>query len=345
MQKDEIIITNAIVHILETSVGMPILSEYLLERHEELNDLLRAHIYRVATGDDLKTCVFREEEEPEMYRLVKDFKVAETGGGGGDLVGFSKEAAVRLYDIMYKNPAIPSADFCVVTFKSEGKSYLALLKMNYKDSFVHMTQNAEDGSNYNAIIMQHATLPASGSKLTEAVIIDLEDLTIRITEKKYEVNGVNTNYLSELYLNCHARMSQRTRMKIVEKALDQINNKYFEDNIEKQLETKAVIETQIREDGAIRPEVIGEKLYEEYPSVKEEFTEKLEKYNMVKEEVRPQNEMTVRKYHKQYLKTDTGIEINIPMDEYNNNDSVEFITNADGTISIMIKNISRLMSK
>ena len=91
--------------------------------------------------------------------------------------------------------------------------------------------------------------------------------------------------------------------------------------------------------------MIGERLYEEYPAVREEFEEKLGKYNMIREEVRPQNETTVRKLHKQYLKTDTGIEINIPMDEYNNNDSVEFITNPDGTISIMIKNINRLMAK
>ena len=75
-----------------------------------------------------------------------------------------------------------------------------------------MTQNAEDGSNYNAIIMQHATLPSASSRLSEAVIIDLEDLTIRIVEKKYEVNGVKTDYLSQLYLNCHAKMSQKTKM-------------------------------------------------------------------------------------------------------------------------------------
>ncbi len=337
MQKDEIIIKDAVAHILDTSVGMPVLSEHVLERHEELNDLLRNHIYKVASGDDLKTCVFGEEES-EMFRLVKGFSE-------DSLVEFSKEAAIRLYDIMHANPGIPSADFCVVAFQCGGKPYLALLKMNYKESFVHMTQNADDGSNYVSIIMQTATLPASASKLTEAVIIDLEDYAIRIVEKKYEVNGVNTNYLSELYLKCHARMSQRTRMKIVEKTVDQINHKYFEDNIEKQLEAKAVIESQIREEGAITPAVIGERLYEEYPSVKEEFEEKLDKYNMVRDEVRPQNEMTVRRLHKQYLKTDTGIEINIPMDEYNNNDSVEFITNPDGTISIMIKNINRLTTK
>ncbi len=337
MQKDDMIITNAIVHILETSVGTPILSEYVLERHEELNDLLRGHIYRVVSGDDLKTCVFSEEGS-EMYELVKNFSEE-------NIIDFSKEAAVRLYNIMLSNPDIPSADFCVVTFMCEGRQYLALLKLNYKDSFVHMTQNAEDGSNYNAIIMQHATLPSAGSRLSEAVIIDLEDLTIRIVEKKYEVNGVKTDYLSQLYLNCHAKMSQKTKMNIVTRAVDQINHKYFEDNIEKQLEAKAVIETQIREEGAITPAVIGEKLYKEYPSVKEEYEEKLDKYNMVKEEVRPQSEATVRKFQKQYLKTDTGIEINIPMDEYNHNDNVEFITNPDGTISIMIKNISRLMAK
>ena len=337
MQKDEIIITNAIMHILETSVGMPILSEYALERHEELNDLLRTHIYKVASGDDLKTCVFKEEDGSEMFELVKNFREE-------DLIAFSKVAAVKLYEIMRANPEIPSADFCVVTFKNEGRDYLALLKMNYKDSFVHMTQNAEDGSNYNAIIMQHATLPSSSSKLTEAVIIDLEDYTVRVIEKKYMVNGVNTNYLSELYLKCYTRMSQRTRMKIVEKTVDHINQKYFEDNIEKQLETKALIENQIREEGAITPSAIGERLYEGYPTAKEEFEQKLDKYNMVKDEIRPQNEVTVRRYHKQYLKTDTGIEINIPMNEYNNNDSVEFITNPDGTISIIIKNINRLMS-
>ncbi len=337
MQKDEIIITNAIMHILETSVGTPILSEYVLERHEELNDLLRGHIYKIASGDDLKTCVFSEDDN-EMYNLLKEFDE-------DNIIEFSKEAATRLYDIMYANPDIPSADFVVATFQNEGNAYLALLKMNYKDSFIHMTQNADDGSNYNAIIMQRATLPMSSSKLSEAIIIDLSDYSIRLVEKKYEVNGEKINYLSELYLNCHAKMSQKSKMNIVTRAVEQINNKYFEDDFEKQMETKAVIENEIRNEGAIVPEVIADKLYDEYPTVKEEFHEKLEKYNMVKEEVRPQAEATVKKFQKQYLKTDSGIEINIPMDEYNQNDNVEFITNPDGTISIVIKNINRLMSK
>ena len=43
--------------------------------------------------------------------------------------------------------------------------------------------------------------------------------------------------------------------------------------------------------------------------------------------------------------TDTGIEIKIPMDLYQNSGCVEFITNADGTISVLIKNIEHLEAK
>ena len=45
------------------------------------------------------------------------------------------------------------------------------------------------------------------------------------------------------------------------------------------------------------------------------------------------------------IKTDTGIEITIPMEEYRNPDHVEFITNMDGTISVLIKNIGVLSSR
>ena len=71
----------------------------------------------------------------------------------------------------------------------------------------------------------------------------------------------------------------------------------------------------------------------------------MEKYHMVKAEVKPQSEQTTKKFEKQYLKTDTGIEINIPMEQYQDIDQVEFITNADGTISVLIKNINKIMTK
>ena len=72
MEKDEIIIRSAIMHILDSTVGMPVLSDELLNLTPDMNDFLRNHIYKVISGDELKTCVF-DEENSEVYRLIQDF--------------------------------------------------------------------------------------------------------------------------------------------------------------------------------------------------------------------------------------------------------------------------------
>ena len=51
----------------------------------------------------------------------------------------------------------------------------------------------------------------------------------------------------------------------------------------------------------------------------------------------PKTSRRSKKFQSQRLTTDTGIEITIPMEEYQNPDRVEFITNPDGTISVLIQ--------
>ena len=92
-------------------------------------------------------------------------------------------------------------------------------------------------------------------------------------------------------------------------------------------------------------EEVKEKIFPDSPQMQEELTEKLEKYHLEKEVIRPKRENTIKKFQKQHLTTDTGIEITIPMEEYKNPDRVEFLTNPDGTVSVLIKNIGRLRTK
>lgn len=79
--------------------------------------------------------------------------------------------------------------------------------------------------------------------------------------------------------------------------------------------------------------------------MKEEVIQKLDKYHLTETDVTPQNPNTTKKFGKQNLITDTGIEIRIPMEQYQNKDKVDFITNPDGTISVLIKNVGSIISK
>lgn len=336
MQQDEIIIRRGIVHILDGELGYPVYSEEELELSPNINDFFRGHIYKLLSGDELKKCYFSEEES-EIYDLVKEFKEE-------DLVEGSKKFAGALYDIMNANISIPSGDLAVITFQANGAVYLALLKMNYKESFVHMTQNQETG-NVNQIICYQSTLPATSAKLSEAVVINLADFSVQIVEKKYEVNGSKVNYLSELYLKCKASMSSKSKLSIVTKAVEQVNKKHYAEEPVKQMEAKRIIKKEIENTGSLDVEKLSEKIYGNTPEIKEEFDAKMEKYHMQKAQVTPQSEQTTKKFEKQYLKTDTGIEINIPMEQYQDAEQVEFITNPDGTISVLIKNINKISTR
>lgn len=337
MQQDEIIIRRGIVHIMDGELGYPVYSEEELELSPDINDFFRGHIYKLLSGDDLKKCYFSEEEPSEVYELVKNFEEEK-------LVETSKKLADSLYAIMNANIAIPSGDFAVISFQTKGVMYLALLKMNYKESFVHMTQNQE-GGNVNQIVCYQSTLPAVSSKLSEAVLINLSDYSVQIVEKKYDINGKKVNYLSELYLKCKASMSSKTKLAIVTKAVEQVNKKHYAEEPVKQMEAKSILKKEMENTGSINVEKISEKIYGSAPEIKEEFDAKMEKYHMEKAEVTPQSQTTTKKFEKQYLKTDTGIEINIPMEQYQDANQVEFLTNPDGTISVIIKNINKISTR
>ena len=56
--KEEIRIEQAVVHIMDPGLGMPVLSDTLLDLGSDLADFLKAHIYKIDTSDDVKNCSF-----------------------------------------------------------------------------------------------------------------------------------------------------------------------------------------------------------------------------------------------------------------------------------------------
>ena len=305
------ILKAAIVHILDSSVGIPVLSDQSMEVGPDFSDFLKAHIEKITESDDVKHCTFAEGSEvKELLQNCTPDNFVET----------SKQLAERLYDIMNANIDIPAADVAMTVFGCKGKDYLAFLKMNYKTSYTHQTRET-DGGNSNEIILQRALLPGQGQRLSEAFVLDL-------------------------FLECRAPLSQKSKLDIVTRAVDQVAKKYYGDeDAQKKMEIKDIICNELEEQGEIKVSELREKVFPGSPEMLEELDEKLDRYNLSYETVAPKNEQTIKKFQKQKLYTDTGIEITIPMEEYRNPDHVEFITNMDGTISVLIKNIGMLSSK
>jgi hypothetical protein len=337
MQKEDIHLQQTIIHIMDSSMGMPVLSDQMLDHGSDFGDFLRAHIFRLMESDDMKKCSF--DEGSQVLSLLEEYNTEQ-------FASCSQKLGTLLYDVMNKNIDIPPADLLVAEYQIESQPFLALLKMNYKTFYTHMT-DSDPWGNSNSVIKQKAILPGENQKLAEAALIDLTDKSIRLIEKKYDVNGIKTNYFSQLFLQCHGSLSAKTKLSIVTKAVDDVQKKFYSESeqFEVQMETKSIISQTLEEEGSFAVPVLVDKIFREQEEMKEEVIKKLDKYNLTETEVAPQNPATTRKYEKQNLITDTGIEIRIPMEQYQNKDKVDFITNPDGTISVLIKNVGSITSK
>ena len=54
MQKEDIRLRQVIIHIMDSTMGMPVLSDQVIDFGSDFGDFLRAHIFRLLESDDMK---------------------------------------------------------------------------------------------------------------------------------------------------------------------------------------------------------------------------------------------------------------------------------------------------
>ena len=313
------------------------LSSQLLEMGPDLMEFVRGHIFKIMESDDAKRCQFNGSVSP-VLSLLESMEESDDES----FIEATRVLGENLFDIMCDSVTIPAADLLCVTFQVQSVIHIALLKMNYKVTYVH---REEEDAEANDIVKQRV-MPTDSAKLTEAVIIDLTEYKVRLVEKKYEMlNGDKINYLSERFLQCYADLAPKKKFQILNKVINDINNHYPEDGIAKRLDMKSRLREEFTENQAFKVNEIGDKLFGNHQGKKQEFDEKIERYDMQYDTFTVAKENTVKKLEYQMLETDTGIEIKIPMEEYNTKDNVEIIEEPGGGSTIIIKNIENVKIK
>ena len=167
----EIIVHQAILHVLDTTLDAPVLSGSCMEMTAEKTAYLQYHIEKLLASDDIRQCrplpdsAFRYELEQN-----KDF------------IDLSCRIAGVLFDYMHAHTTIPGADLAVVDFTRDGQPWLAVLKLNYKNGYTHYTESV-DGAPVNSIIQQRACLPTQSGKVEEGALVDLTDYSMKLLER------------------------------------------------------------------------------------------------------------------------------------------------------------------
>jgi len=328
-----------ILHILDSTVGAPVLSQKEISDYQEAVDFVTNITQKMLDNDNLKQAFFTDPDNNQIKALCEHFLANAI-----DFVHLSHSLASLLYAIMCENPTIPIADMICTIVTIDDLPYLGIYKLNYRSNYIHYVQYEAD-QNVNLLVKQHTVLPGENQKPEEAVLINLDDFSIRILEKEYELNGEKGYYLSRLYLGCEDQLSTAQKAQIIKKVTDKMLKKHRNDDYDSMMKMRKTVTENMDNSKAMVIDNLARELFYDDPGAQREYIEEVKLAGIQDNEVQLSEKIMERKFRTHKLKTDTGIEINFPATYYNNREMIEFINNPNGTISIVIKNIGKIINK
>ena len=326
----EIIIHQAILHVLDTTLDAPVLSGGGMELTAEKTAYLQNHIEKLLASDEIRQCrplpdsAFRNELEHNQ-----------------DFIDLSCRIAGVLFDYMHAHTTIPGADLAVVDFTRDGAPWLGILKLNYKNGYTHYTETVE-GAPVNSIIQQRACLPTQSGKVEEGALVNLTDYSMRLLEKKYDIDGHKEFYLSSVVFQYTQAEPEKKKLQAIQEAAAQAVKDAYEDEPHADTQVAMLIANQAADnDNQVSVEQVRQQLAEEYPLAAVPFDDYVEKSEVLEEAAAPVTvtPARIRRMESRSIRTANGIEVKIPTELLNSDSELEFLHDPDGSVSLLIKNV------
>ncbi|MEL7571011.1 MAG: nucleoid-associated protein [Eubacteriaceae bacterium] len=332
---EEITIEKAILHILDTNVGAPVLSDRVLPFDESV-DFFKKHMERVLGDSEVKECIFEDGSNP-VKELI-------TSIDSDNFIINTQQLSSALYGFMTSNVDIPAADVLFTIFRHKNAKFLGMIKFNYKEAYTHSLYNIE-GNTATSVMKHKALLANETQKVDECIFVNLNDHTIKIKEKKYEINGQKDYYLSNLFMRTQPARSYKEQYRLVEKSAEQIVKKYYEGDSLKQAEVKMAIKNNVDKNLEIDIDDLSKEAFYDSPDMQNQYKQELSQKGFTEKKIKINQQIynDLEKNHK--IITDIGIKMEIPSDLMKDKNKVEFFVNQDGSMSILIKNINEVKSK
>ena len=326
----EIIIHQAILHVLDTTLDAPVLSGGGMELTAEKTAYLQNHIEKLLASDEIRQCrplpdsAFRNELEHNQ-----------------DFIDLSCRIAGVLFDYMHAHTTIPGADLAVVDFTRDGAPWLGILKLNYKNGYTHYTETVE-GAPVNSIIQQRACLPTQSGKVEEGALVNLTDYSMRLLEKKYDIDGHKEFYLSSVVFQYTQAEPEKKKLQAIQEAAAQAVKDAYEAEPHADAQVAMLIANQAADnDNQVSVEQVRQQLAEEYPLAAVPFDDYVEKSEVLEEAAAPVTvtPARIRRMESRSIRTANGIEVKIPTELLNSDSELEFLHDPDGSVSLLIKNV------
>lgn len=335
---DKIIIYKAIIHTFYKEEEHPRCANYEIEHEEELSHaILNLYLEKIMNSNQMKWATFGESKEIEqvLEELDKDPAI---------FVDVTKDLAELMHKQIHKYmDFLPSCDIAFVLFEMRDVLYFAGLKLNHKDLYVRKTE-VSPGGELNVIRRSNNLYLAPKGGIEEGFIVHLKFMDVALLDKEYKIEGEKTGFFGDLILKLDKGMSEKEKLKSFNQINKRLQEKFIGEDLEQKAQIKKAISDTLVETGKLDVEKALDKAFEDGQEIKNIYKETLGRARLEKEKIEVGSTAARKKFDVQKITTSTGIEISIPVEYYEDSTKLEIISNGDGTITFIIKNIDEFTS-
>ena len=326
----EVKINQVVLHLLDPGASEPVLSDRAMDMDADLYEYYTATLERAFASDEVKNC-----------RFLPDSAFAAEMAQNQDFIDLSRRIAGVIFEQMLQYQAIPAGDLAVVDFTRDGAPWLGILKLNYKNGYTHYTETVE-GAPVNSIIQQRACLPTQSGKVEEGALVNLTDYSMRLLEKKYDIDGHKEFYLSTVVFQYTTAQPEKKKLQAIQEAAVQAVQENYTDQPHVEAQVAMMIANQAADnDNQVSVEQVRRQLEEDYPLAAVPFDDYVEKSDVLDYAQQPVTvtPARIRRMESRSIHTANGIEVKIPTELLNEESEVEFLHDANGSVSLLIKNV------
>ena len=330
-------ISHAVLHILDFNSDVCVFSQAELDfSSAEVTELVEKRMLRLLADDGKEEGTYTAESPmPAALSVYRK--------GDIDFITFSRNIGERIQEGIAQSESPVSTDVLVTQFMHEEAEYIAVVLMENKIAFTHRV-NTEGGTIRNDIIRHYSILPGATQQVYSYAVMALDGSTLFLRDKKRTIDGEAVYFLKDEILSCYTEVSAREAVRVVNKIADSVAEEYGGNGAVALSKGKQYLRENAETSPDFSPTEMGTIMFDGSEPMRQAFETRMQEAELP-QRVAMKKEFADKIGRTQRIKTDTGIEIVIPAEYLTDPDFIEFIPNDDGTISIALKRIGKIMSR
>lgn len=338
----DVIINEAVIHVLDNNADEPVLNEFKLELNESIYKFILSHIYKIFKDDNLKYAFFNSKEGNIIRDLSQEYL-----NGYDDLLSVSKEFSNQLFTLMKSNIAIPSCDLLVVSISTEYGPMIGIIKLDFIKHYTHKIDFVE-----NKIGVNIAHIPTGlpvNKKVSKAAFIKPvrveQEYDLLVLDKVSAKNNdeYGANYFVDNFLGCNLIDNDRDRTRAFIGAMETWTRSNLNGDAAKAEKIRTFVREQLKLNDQINVYDLAPVILPKEKEAQKDLIGFMQSQEL--EDVQVDKEYLEKKLRKVKIKISSDIDISITEEAYKDINKFQVVDNGDGSIHMIIKNIERYLEK